>query len=145
MADFGIFDVPQAPPDFGGGMWPEYAATFAANIGAAVASPPTVTNFVAPLSKFSAASFDVTDDSGLFRAIVILAGFTTAQQDNTFPTDVIHIDEGTRTEFSYPYEGVRTAITNGWHYEVRRADGWPGPGVASRIFALPIDQGGSLG
>jgi hypothetical protein len=119
------------------------AGSFAYTLGIAAASPPAIANFVAPADRFSAAQFDVLDDSGAFRAVFCLVGFEHKHQSSEIPTEVVHVDTGTRITFSYPYYGSRSTIALGYHYEVFRHGGWPL--LATRFHAIPIDTLGSLG
>jgi hypothetical protein len=98
--------------------------------------PPVVSN-VSPaagtaLARTDAVFFDVTDDSGVFRRIIVTATFTDGV------AEVVHDGDGFAAR--YGSTSTRTPITNGFRYRVRRTGGWPyGP----TIRAYAIDPAGN--
>jgi hypothetical protein len=75
-------------------------------------------------------SFDVTDDSGLFREILIAARF------EGFPVQEL-VFNGSAFTPPYAAESSRVAIDGGFHFVVSRRDGWP---AAPSITPYAIDQ-----
>ena len=99
------------------------------------ASAPAVSNVQppagTPIARNSPLFFDVTDDSGSFRRIIVTADFSSGA------VEVVHDGDG----FARGYEaGVRSVIPGGFRYRVQRAGGWPnGP----TIRAVAIDPQGN--
>jgi hypothetical protein len=97
--------------------------------------PPTVT-LVSPgagtiIVKEDAVVFRVTDDAGL-RRVMVVADHSSGQ------FEVIHDGD----QFCRGYAGsTRTAISHGYEYTCQRDRGWPGTGLAIRIY--PIDTSGN--
>jgi hypothetical protein len=91
-------------------------------------SPPTGT----PIARSAPVFFDVTDDSGLFRRIIVTASF----EDGA--VDVVHDGDGFAAR--YNQGSTRGLVTNGYHYRVQRSGGWP---FAPTIRAYAIDQSGN--
>ena len=95
--------------------------------------PPVVSN-VAPapgtaIGPHAPLSFNVTDDSGAFRRILVGVEIGTTRE--------LAWDGST---FSAAYAGSTcTAITNGWHLVLQRAAGWP---AAPSVTPFAIDQRG---
>lgn len=87
-------------------------------IGTADATAPTIDNFSplpgTPISRNEPISFDVTDASGLERAIIMvtISGITY----------VVHDGDKFRGEFSN--FSSRSVITDGFRYSIRRNGGW---------------------
>lgn len=91
-------------------------------------SPPTGT----PIARSAPVFFDVTDDSGLFRRVIVTASY----EDGS--VDVVHDGDGFAAK--YNQGSTRSVITNGYHYRVQRLGGWP---YAPTIRAYAIDQSGN--
>jgi hypothetical protein len=100
-------------------------------------TPPVVGNYNpvpgTPLSKTMPVSFDVTDDSGAFRVIFVVAFFP-----STGATEVIH--DGDRFRGAYAATSARKTITNGFRYTVLPLNGWP---AAPTIQTFAIDLAGN--
>ena len=99
-------------------------------------TPPVVGNFVPELgSNLPAAQpirFDVTDDSGDFRRIIVHARFADGLEE------VIHNGDSFRGLYGGGNSG-RSLITGGFQYNVFRAGGWPQGGpVAINVFAIDV-------
>lgn len=99
---------------------------------------PTVSNFSpeagTPISQSQAISFDVTDDYGLFRRIMILVSFSS--------TDVEVVYDGDNFRTHYTTESTKTSITNGSRFSITRTGGWP----STPTFEIyPIDTAGNEG
>lgn len=98
---------------------------------APVVSNPTPTPGTA-LQPGDAVGFDVTDESGAFRRVLIGAAFAGSKA-----WDVVSIGD----VFAPLYSGSsRTNIAGGYRYSLRRQGGWPGP---PSITAIAIDQAGN--
>jgi hypothetical protein len=91
-------------------------------------SPPPLTEIAATDPLF----FDVTDDSGLFRRILVVVAYP----DNT--AEFVHDD----VSFLAPFDAfsTRVPIANGWHYRLRRRGGWP---KSPTIRAFVYDRNGN--
>lgn len=112
----------------------EFVATIAEN---ADPTPPIVSDYDPPLGTpiwpYRPVKFSVTDDAGVFAAIVVYASFGGGR-----PTELVH--DGTL--FRHPYgSSVREVITNGFRYTIRRQGGWPTYPV---FVAHAIDLGGNV-
>lgn len=99
-------------------------------------TPPTVTNFDpaagTAIGRNAELSFDVQDNTGLFRRVVVMAELVGLQR-----TEVIHDGDG----FLPPYlPSSRVTVLNGFRYSARRTGGWP-TDILVKVFA--IDQGGN--
>ena len=111
------------------------------NNGVEVSNPgnlaPVVDNFSpatgTTVSQFGTVGFDVTDDSGIFRRLLV-----TAEQYGV--QEVVHDGES----FRAPYlNSTRTPIAGGYQFVVRRdSGGWV---TDPNIVAYPIDQQGLEG
>lgn len=100
-------------------------------------SPPTGT----PIARSAPVFFDVTDDSGLFRRVIVTATFQDKPLNGTYvdgTVEVVH--DGDTFSAAYGQGALRTLITNGFHYRVQRVGGWP---FAPTIRAYAIDQSGN--
>ncbi len=93
--------------------------------------PPVVGNLLpasGPLEKHTVVSFDVTDDSGLRQVFVVAA----------FPSNIKElIHDG--TDFNQGYRNsfnTRSAISGGYHYTVRRDQGWTEATVSIEVYAI---------
>lgn len=101
-------------------------------------TPPVVSNYSpAPdgiLAPTDTISFDVTDETGLFHSLVITVFYPL-----TYEWEVIH----TGTDFAPKFKpgSSRTAITDGFHYSVRRVGGWASSPL--QIFPFVVDAGGN--
>lgn len=100
-------------------------------------TPPEVTNFTpAPgsqLARTDSIGFDVTDDSGSFIRIFVVAFFPA-----TGDQEVIH--DGLTFVGRYNGFSSRVPVANGFRYTVSRSDGWP---YAPTIRVFPIDEAGN--
>lgn len=98
---------------------------------------PLVGNFSpavgTPISKGTSISFDVTDDSGAFRKIFVVAFFP-----DTGVSELIHDGDGFRG--FYAATSSRRAVTRGFRYTVLRGSGWP---AAPTIQTFAIDLAGN--
>lgn len=100
------------------------------------AAPPVVANVDpatgTPLQRAQSVAFDVTDAGAGLRRVIVLASFGTGEYE------VVH--DGTAFAPRYTGLSVRSAITGGYRYSVRRFSGWPsGP----TITAIAIDAAGN--
>ena len=100
-------------------------------------TPPVVSNYSplpgTSLSSTDSISFDVTDDSGAFHCLFVVARF-----NSTGDRDVVHV--GVSFSPKYVATSSRAAITDGFRYTVRKAGGWP----ASPTFEVfAVDAGGN--
>lgn len=98
---------------------------------------PIVSNFDpapgTPIARTAAVSFDVTDESGDFRRIFVVAFYPT-----TGMTEVVH--DGDAFRGHYAASSSRTMIAGGFRYSVLRTGGWPG---APTIQTFAIDRAGN--
>lgn len=98
---------------------------------------PVVGNFApasgTAISKATPIAFDVTDDSGQFRRIFVVATFAA-----TGACEVIHDGEGFRG--FYAASSSRRLIAGGFRYTVARTGGWP---AAPSIQTFAMDSGGN--
>jgi hypothetical protein len=79
-----------------------------------------------PIARTDPIFFDVTDDSGAFRRIIVAADFADGS------SEVVH--DGDNFTARYAQTSAREPIAGGFRYRVRRTGGWPyGPSV--RAFA----------
>lgn len=83
---------------------------------------PVVSNFspvvASAISATTPLQFDVTDDSGLFRDLIVLANFASLEI-----YEVVHADGAFAP--NYAVLSNRSPITGGFHYNVLREGGWP--------------------
>jgi hypothetical protein len=86
-----------------------------------------------PISKVTPIAFDVTDASGAFRRIFVVAFYPT-----TGISEVIHDGDGFRGFYSAT--SARQAIAGGFRYTVLRSGGWP---AAPTIQTFAIDLAGN--
>lgn len=100
-------------------------------------SVPVVANFNpapgTPIARTAPIAFDVTDDSGVFRRIFVVAFFPA-----TGATEVVH--DGDSFRGHYAAGSGRTMIAAGFRYTVLRTGGWPGPPT---IQTFAIDRAGN--
>lgn len=100
-------------------------------------APPIVNNFSpaagTALSKASPISFDVTDDSGQFRRIIVVASFSA-----TGVCEVIH--DGDVFRGFYVSSSSRMRIERGFRYTVARNGGWV---AAPTIQTFAMDASGN--
>jgi hypothetical protein len=100
-------------------------------------SVPVVGNFNpapgTPVARTGPISFEVTDDSGDFRRIFVVAYFPA-----TGVTEVVHDGDGFRGH--YAAGSSRTMIAGGFRYTLLRTSGWPG---APTIQTFAIDRAGN--
>lgn len=101
------------------------------------ATAPAVGNFNpapgTPIARTGPVSFDVTDDSGDFRRIFVVAFFPA-----TGVTEVVHDGDGFRG--FYAASSSRMMISAGFRYTVLRSGGWP---AAPTIQTFAIDRAGN--
>lgn len=95
-------------------------------------SPPTVSNFIpepgTPLALLQAISFDVTDNEG-FGRVLVMAKFRGV-------AELVH-DSAT---FAPGYSGSMVPIVGGQRFTIRRTRGWSSPPTIS-VYA--IDHNGN--
>ncbi len=84
------------------------------------------------LTRQQPVAFDVTDESGVFRRILIHVKYS-----NGGATEVVH--NGDVFETPYTTASRRTTIAGGYRYSVLRSGGWP---TAPTFIAYPIDLEG---
>lgn len=100
-------------------------------------SVPVVANFNptpgTPIARTAPIAFDVTDDSGDFRRIFVVAFFPA-----TGATEVVH--DGDSFRGHYAAGSARTMIASGFRFTVLRTGGWPG---APTIQTFAIDRAGN--
>jgi len=98
---------------------------------------PVVGNFVpgsgTAISKTTPIAFDVTDDSGQFRRIFVMAFFAA-----TGACEVIH--DGDAFRGFYAANSSRRLIAGGFRYTVARTGGWP---AAPSIQTFAMDATGN--
>lgn len=98
---------------------------------------PVISNFApapgTPILGDSTLQFDVTDNLGLFRRIILLAKYVDGSYEVVFDGDA----------FANTYSSsLVTSIVNGYHFSLRRVGGWPnGP----TLYAFAIDTSGNEG
>jgi hypothetical protein len=101
------------------------------------AVPPVIANVSpapgSPLDPNQPVSFDITDDTGLFRRILVTVRYAATGQ-----TEVVH-DGDTFLGF-YQLACSRDPITDGYHYSILRDGGWPSSPTL-RVFGF--DRGGN--
>ncbi len=101
------------------------------------ATPPVVGNYDpapgTPISKTTSVSFDVTEESGAFGRIFVVAFYA-----DTGVTELIHDGDGFRG--FYAATSSRRAIAGGYRYTVLRTGGWPS---APTIQTFAVDQAGN--
>jgi hypothetical protein len=98
---------------------------------------PSVANFTpasgSAISRTTPIAFDVTDDSGQFRRIFVVATFAA-----TGACEVIH--DGERFRGFYAANSSRMLIAQGFRYTVARTGGWP---AAPIIQTFAMDASGN--
>ncbi len=101
------------------------------------ATAPAVGNFSpapgTPIARTGPISFEVTDDSGDFRRIFIVAFFPISGA-----TEVVH--DGDSFRGVYAASSSRTMIAGGFRYSLLRSGGWP---AAPTIQTFAIDRAGN--
>lgn len=114
----------------------DYDGVFLDPLGEGDVTNPVVANFSPPagsvLERNQAVSFDVTDDSGLFARVLVLAIFTTGLWE------VVH--DGDAFSPAYVAASARSAIGSGYHFSVVRGGGWF---ADPTIRVIPIDASGN--
>lgn len=88
--------------------------------GADVVIPPVISNMSpasgTPIYPTTAISFDITDESGLFTAVIVMASFADGNYEVIYDS----------AQFSNRYRTSTFAeITNGYQFVCRRNGGWP--------------------
>lgn len=100
-------------------------------------TPPVVSGFDpaagTQIARSQPIEFDVTDDSGAFARIFVVAWFKL-----TGIQEVIH--DGTGFVGFYTVSSSRVVITDGFRYTVLRSGGWT---EAPTIRVFPIDSSGN--
>jgi hypothetical protein len=100
-------------------------------------TPPTVSNFSpaegTAVNPNTPIGFDVTDDTGEFRRIVV-----TVVYRNSGAVDVVH--DGDNFVGRYASLSARSGIAGGYHYSVQRQGGWIG---APDFKVYAIDTSGN--
>ncbi len=135
MADFtGTLAVGGPEQDATGDFAPLYSGASAA--APADSTAPVVTNVSPPegteIERTAPVFFDVTDDSGLFRRVLVAV---------EFPDGAVELaHDGDAFTPRYIALGERTPIAGGWHFRLRRTGGWPDQPTL-RVFAT--DPGGN--
>jgi hypothetical protein len=98
---------------------------------------PVVSNFSpasgSTITKATKVSFDVTDDAGVFRRIIIVFSFA-----GVSIVEIVH--DGQTFRGPYTNGSVRTPIDSGYHYVLGRIGGWPG---SPTIEVYAIDTSGN--
>lgn len=111
--------------------------TLSPEVTPANAVAPVVGNFDPPQSTTintnTPVNFDVTDDEGLFRRVIIHASFPDGTEE------VVH-DGGSFRGHYQAGNSSRVIISGGYRYTLLRAGGWPGNPT---IRAFAIDQAGN--
>ncbi len=101
------------------------------------ATPPIVGNYSplagTPIAKTTSISFDVTEETGAFRRVFVVAFYSA-----TGISELIHDGDGFRGFYSTT--SARRAIAGGFRYTVLRAGGWP---AAPTIQTFAIDLAGN--
>ncbi len=101
------------------------------------AVPPVIANVTpaegTPLDAMQPVSFDITDDTGLFRRILVTVRYAATGQ-----TEVVH--DGDSFLGFYQLACSRNPITDGYHYSILRDGGWPSSPTL-RVFGF--DRGGN--
>lgn len=101
------------------------------------ATPPLVGNYDpspgTPISKTTSISFDVTEESGAFGRIFVIAFYA-----DSGVSELIHDGDGFRG--FYVATSSRRAIAGGYRYTVLRTGGWPS---APTIQTFAVDQAGN--
>lgn len=108
----------------------------------AVVAPPDVTAPVisnisptpgTPIARTQVITFEITDNSGLFRRILPAVLFPGLEA-----LEIIH--DGEAFTGLYENNSTRAAIANGYIYSVLRKNGWPD---APTLIPFAFDQGGN--
>lgn len=121
----------------GQGFYAPTVSVFMLGSGDPAPTPPVVANISpAPgttLQPGDLISFDVTDDSGAFRRILVAAAF------GALPTrELVH--DGDTFAPLYAAGSSRTAVEGGFRFVLRRAGGWP---AAPTLTPFAIDTRGA--
>jgi len=92
---------------------------------------PTVASAIQPTTPIT---FDVTDDNNSFVELLVIASFPSLNI-----LEVVNMDG----VFSANYQALssRTSITNGFHYSVLRAGGWP---ASPSFIVKSVDSDGNV-
>lgn len=102
---------------------------------ATLAGAPVIANQLpAPgtaIARTTQVRFDVTDDSGVFRRVIVHAKF-----EKTGVVEVVH--DGDSFVGFYAAASSRVGISLGYRYTVLRSGGWPA-GPAFRVIAIDRD------
>lgn len=98
-------------------------------------TPPEVGNLSpapgTPITTTTPLAFDVTDDSGAFRRVLLAVAFTTGSLAGV--TELVH--DGDAFVGHYSVGCSRTPIAGGFRYTILRAGGWPASPTL-RVFAF---------
>ena len=99
-------------------------------------STPTIVNIVpavgTSISASTPLSFDVTDSSGLFRRIIVVASFPQLRIQ-----EIVHDGDAFGPWYQ---QSIRSTISGGFHYSVLRLGGWP---ASPTLEAFAIDRSGN--
>ena len=109
---------------------------FGTDVGGGIGGPgipPTISG-ISPaagtaITASTIISFDVLDDSGIFRRVLLAANFP-----NAGVYEIIHDGDSFGPQYSSPENSI-SAITGGYHFSVVRYDGWPASPLL-RVFAI---------
>jgi len=108
-------------------------------IGVPDLEDPQITNFFpsvnTAIGRTDFVQFDVTDDTGEFTIVIVLARFTDGTCECVWDGDAF-------TAF-YLAGSSKVAIDCGWRYTVRRAGGWLTTPVSIQVIA--IDRACNIG
>lgn len=108
-----------------------------ASLTTAPGGPPVISNIVpppssGPIGKNTALSFDLTDPSGLFRDVIVLASFPGTNVDEV-------VWDGSVFAPFYNAQSSVSGIVDGMHFSLLRAGGW----IASPTISVhAIDPSG---
>jgi hypothetical protein len=103
--------------------------------GGGSGDPPVISN-VDPtdgttIGRNDFVEFDVTDADSLIRAIILMASWS----DNS-PTEVIW--DGDDFGPNYGTFSLRTAVTDGYHFKLKRNGGWPSASLTIKPVAIDV-------
>jgi hypothetical protein len=138
MADRDAYEIPGLHPLTSAG-WTRSQATYFI-FGGVTPEPttPVVDNVDPPagtaIAPADPLSFDVTDPDG-FAAILLSAEFPNVPGEEL-------VFNGTNFTEPYAAGSTRVAVAEGFHFELRRAGGWPGP---PSLTVYPFDSLGTEG
>jgi hypothetical protein len=95
---------------------------------------PVVSNFSpaagSTITKATKVSFDVTDNAGVFRRIIVIFSFA-----GVSVVEIVH--DGQTFRGPYTNGSTRTPISTGYHYTLGRIGGWPGSPTIE-VYAIDV-------